>query len=146
MISISGCGRLENDLTISLEENNCKIVFFNLDRIPVRIIKVDKELDFPGKKCDYYLVSVNYQIEHFVELKSSKVKKAVEQLENSIINISSDVKTFDKCAYIVCKGLKPKFKPKIQVNQKKFRESFNCNLVYGENCLEADIHSCEDIS
>jgi hypothetical protein len=138
-------GWIDNRQIIPLEQSKCKIVFLNPNQVNVHIIEVDRMLDFPGLKCDYLLLPHGINIAHFVELKRSKWKKAVEQLENTIINISLPDTGFERCAYIVCISLLPKHKSTQQISQRRFDLVYNCKLSFGEKSLTADIHSCEEI-
>ena len=104
-VDFGKCSEISNNPIIVFVERKSKITFNNLKR--KRISKIDVEcLDLNGKSCDGLLIELGENkddevlFEHFVELKGSHVRTAIQQLENTIKQISFNPKKQRKCCYI----------------------------------------------
>lgn len=78
-----------------------KFCLINEDQIKVIKVTVDGCLNIQGNKCDFLLKIEQPLIEIYVELKGSDVEKALEQLLNTIRQISSNKVKILKYCYII---------------------------------------------
>ncbi len=131
------CESENNNLKITLKEKGRIAEFSNPQQLKIRQIKVDKCLSFPGERCDYLLIRPD-RVEFFVELKGKAVLHAVDQLTNSISNLSLSAKTQEKHMRVVCSG-SPMDSATIGDLRKKMKMKFNSSFVVRTNKLMEDL-------
>ena len=119
---------------IVLEENISKMVFLNLSRGNVVVVRVDGCAIDNGIRCDY-LVTTDNQKEHYVELKGSDIDHAVSQIERSIQHLSVDRQRQEKISFIISTRC-PLFTTKIQELKIRFKRQFNSALIIKNRYLE----------
>ncbi|MCF0187314.1 MAG: hypothetical protein HUJ98_12605 [Bacteroidaceae bacterium] len=126
------------DKLIVFEENARRIAFDNQDHKHCFRCTVDGGIITEGPRCDFLLIVSdindvnNRNQEHYIELKGSDVLHAIDQLEATIKQIKHK-KVDKRCAYVVCKRVNKTIKTKIQISQAKFKNTYQCNLLIGEN-------------
>lgn len=86
------CIQLKNDTIIKFEEKKSILYLSNPNKEKITCVQVDGCAIKNGTKCDH-LYEYN-QEEHFLELKGSDIKHAVEQLKRSIHELSSSAKVY----------------------------------------------------
>ncbi len=120
------CETASTDSLIVLRERKSKVVFTNPNGKPVLKIQVDGCAINEGKRCDWLLIGADDK-EHFVELKSSHVEDAVEQLKKTIVQLSKAPKTHPKCTYVISARV-PLATPKIQILAVLFKRDYGSAL------------------
>ena len=98
-ININGCRpyREGRHQTFTSSEKRCTHVGKNIDRNEVRQFKVDGEVLQAGdtdSRCDYLLLNDEKQSSYYIELKGSDLKKAIQQIEDTISMISPSIPTY----------------------------------------------------
>ena len=123
------CAEISNDPVKVFEERKSKITFKNPER--KRIKKVDVQcLKLKGKSCDGHLIEMEESnAEYFVELKGNKVFTAVEQLRNTIEQISADKRNQRKHSYVICTKSPPGTNTTFQRKKIHFRKNYNSTLT-----------------
>ena len=123
------CQEISNDPVKVFEERRSKITFENPEKKKIK--KVDVHcLRLKGKSCDGLLIELEESnTEHFVELKGNKVFAAIEQLRNTIEQISVDRHNQTKHAYIICTKSPPKSNTTIQRKKIDFRKNYHSTLT-----------------
>lgn len=132
------CTEEKKILIIVLEENNMKMIFHNKKRKIIKITTVDGCEITSGPRCDY-LVKNDKDIEFFVELKGTDILHACKQLSISIVKLSQDAKNKSKFAFVVSSSVRPAIRTRIQTNQRKFKEEFNCLLLVKNQVIEFEL-------
>ena len=84
-------------------------------------------------RCDYCLRSTEPPVEGvctFIELKGSNIKRAVEQIENTILQVKKTLTNFSlaKAVYISMSGRIPSLHSGLQILKQKFFNKWNCEL------------------
>jgi len=123
---------------IVLKEKRSSIRFSNMNNSGVTNVSIDKcQLkDEKGNKCDYLLVK--NERETFVELKGSNIRKAIKQLEESIIKVSPQVVTSEKSAFVVCTRSSINA-AEISVMRRDFKSKFNASLIVTKSNKEFEL-------
>lgn len=108
-----------------------RIEFVNARERTVRQIELDRETlpsDF-GPRCDGVLVGDESMArhEHYVELKGSNVRHALEQLENTLQRLSRDLTHQRKSCYAICSRV-PRVGTDVQIAQRRFRTRYAARL------------------
>ena len=139
MQDFSDCVEIKNGSKIPLEINNKRIVFNNVKREDIQIITLDncKCISISGERCDYLLITEE-PFEHFIELKGNKVKKAISQIENTIIHLSQDPHK-EKKSYVICSGVAPSMRNDIMKLKAQFLTKYNSKLEIRTRNFETDI-------
>jgi len=86
------CVKLKSDTIIKFEEKKSILYLNNPKRLIVTCVQVDGCAIKTGAKCDHLYVYNDE--EHFLELKGSDIKHAIEQLKQSIHQLSSSKKVY----------------------------------------------------
>ncbi len=138
-----GCEKFKNDKIIVLSENRSKLTFLNPKPDQIRIIKVDgcAIRDNETLRCDYALVCSN-GVEIYVELKGSKIKNAVEQIESTIrlLSDSGNLKETKKVCFVVFTHFgPPKLRTDIQNIKSKFKKNYNAKLIVERTPYTCDL-------
>lgn len=141
MKSCLGCEEYKDDKKIVLSENRSKLTFLNPKRDKIRIIKVDgcAIVDNKTLRCDYLLVPTN-KVEIYVELKGSKIKHAVEQIESTIRLLSDNPQKIKKLCFVVSTRV-PKLTTTIQQLKIKFSKHYNASLIVNNTPDTYDLSS-----
>jgi hypothetical protein len=121
------CSKFVRGKTIALSgKRTTRLYLSNPEELEVEKIEVDGCAITEGLRCDW-LVLINDrqpQEEIYVELKSSKIDHAVEQLEATIKKLSNNRVQVDKrCLIVSRRG--PKIGTDVQKHIAKFRKKFN---------------------
>lgn len=130
------CISIKNDKIISLKENKSCFRFFNPERKEVKCILVDGCAITDGIRCDHLLIDAN-DSEHFIELKGRDITHAVEQLESSIRQLSTNKGL--KYSFIVSTRC-PLSGTDIQNFKKRFKQGYNSELII-KNLICEHTHS-----
>ena len=138
MRDFGNCGETSNDPIKVFEQRRSKITFRNQGR--KNILKVDVPcLKLEGRSCDGLLIELeNENIEHFVELKGNKVFDGIEQIQSTIVSISSNQKSQLKHSYIIS-SRSPRIDSKIQKIKLKFKKDYNSSLTINTGHLLVNI-------
>lgn len=131
------CTTITTDPRIVCKEPKAKsrMYFDNPSRAEVIVVEVDgcQLLQKDGRKCDYLLIA--FDKEHFVELKGSDLKGAMDQLRASIAILSQDPRKRKKFAFVKC--TKVGISETIRQNWKEeFRREYNATLKIKSSDLE----------
>lgn len=128
MRNFGKCAETSNHPVKVFEERRSKITFRNQGR--KSILKVDVPcLELGGRSCDGLLIELeNNNIEHFVELKGNKVFEGIEQIQNTIVLISSNPKSQLKYSYIISTR-SPRIDSRIQKIKLNFKKDYNSSLT-----------------
>jgi len=130
---MDNCTEIVKHPTIVLCENKRKMIFLNPNRNQVKKIIVDGCAIIEGKKCDF-LVHDKDEYEFFIELKGKNIKRACEQLEASILQLSRSPKVNEKHSIVISSAC-PLITPTIQKLKKYFKKQFNSNLIIKNHSL-----------
>ncbi|MDC9622830.1 hypothetical protein PSI22_14575 [Xenorhabdus sp. XENO-7] len=108
---------------ISLSENRSNIIIFNKERLNLYEIKIDDGYinNRLEKKCDYLVIREHDKKEIYIELKGSDVKRAMEQIYNTVelLNLNP---LDNKKAFIIATRV-PKIDSSTQIQMKKFKKN-----------------------
>ncbi|MBC8277905.1 MAG: hypothetical protein H8E46_06710 [FCB group bacterium] len=127
--------------TPTADAKSNKIRFVNPDSKKCCLVLVDDcVFGKEEQKCDYLLLvpinkenNSNYD-EYYIELKTKRgVKKAIEQLLNTITLLGRKNNSTIREAYVVCRKVDKTAKTYIQRFRPIFSDSFNCFLDVVEN-------------
>ena len=94
---------------------------------------LNNSLNIEPPRCDYCLRSTEPPIEGvctFIELKGSNIKRAVEQIENTILQVKKTLTNFSlaKAVYISMSGRIPSLHSGLQILKQKFFNRWDCEL------------------
>ena len=103
----------------------------------IQKIHIDNCVLKEGKKCDWMLLT-DKQYEYFIELKGQHISEAVKQLENTIYQLSDNLKKQQRISFIIT-HIRPKMNPKIQILKSKFKRLYNSKLIIKNSPYEAKI-------
>ena len=137
MDSFGDCETLVSHRSIVLREKRSCITFHNLRCAPVRRIVIDNCVITQGPRCDYLLIN-NSSVEYFVELKGSDVRHALVQLEKSIKQVSADVRTGEKKAFVISTRC-PLASTEVQTQQLHFRKKYKATLTIRSSGYKCNI-------
>lgn len=84
MNNFDDCFETINQKTLCLKEMKTQFYIENDLQIPIVKAKIDNCLIKIGKRCDWLLVIEQRKIEIYIELKGSRIKDALEQLEMTL--------------------------------------------------------------
>lgn len=124
------------DKLLVLEENKRKCVFSNPDSQALLKVIIDGCQITEGKRCDF-LVLDSQNNEYFVELKGKDIPHAIEQLESTIKQLSSEAKT-QKTAIIVASRY-PSNDTSMQRAKALFKKKYKVDLIAKNIKLEIQI-------
>ena len=98
-ININGCVpyREGRHQTFTSSENGCTHIGKNVNHNVVRQFKVDGEVLQEGhadSRCDYVLLNDEKKTSYYIELKGSDLKKAIQQVEDTISMIAPSIPTY----------------------------------------------------
>lgn len=127
---------------IKFEEKKKVITFLNSQHQSFVKVKVDGCQITNGMRCDDLLVNKHTNDEHFVELKGVDVGHAMEQLAQSMNDLSDrDCKNKEVHAYIVSSNYAPKLNSKRQAFIKKSKDMYgkSFTLTIKERRLEVKL-------
>jgi hypothetical protein len=136
MAAISGCEKGLRFPRIVLREHQSCFVIINPQRQKIRCITVDGCLNITGPKCDYLVIDPS-SVEHFIELKGSDVRHAIQQLESSIRQLAGNLGQV-RHSYIISTR-SPLMSPRIQQIQLQFKKNLNSTLIIKSMCYELSI-------
>ena len=123
------CERAESGQVITREERSRKFCLVNPRRAKVRVIEVDGCFIAEGLRCDWLFLPTEDQLEIYVELKGSDIRHAIRQIEETIPQVSEDVRTRAKWCYVISGGgHHPSIKTYIQKAKARFRGAYKAQL------------------
>ncbi len=98
-----GCTECNHNRIINASENRSKYSLNNPHQKEVCKIKVDNclEKESSSKQCDYLFLSCNTLRAFFIELKGKDLTHAIQQLDQSIDNLSPSIEEFAINARVV---------------------------------------------
>ena len=135
IISFGECEKIVRHPLIIVEEKRAKLIFRNSNRSRVRHIRIDDCVITVGPRCDYLLIN-QQGIEHYVELKGSDVRRAFQQIEETIKQVG--VNTQQRKAFIISTSC-PMHGTEIQQKQKDFKKKYHTKLILMHTNDETDI-------
>jgi hypothetical protein len=127
------CSTFTSDKIIVFKDkgnNKCKMIFYNPNQITVTKTRVDDCVITNGCRCDFKLDCPNY--EHYIEIKGKDIYHACEQIEETILQLSGDVKYKAKNSFIIATGA-PNINGRLQIITKRFKIKYNSNLIIKTN-------------
>ena len=133
MESFGPCELVTRAPRIPLREKRSCMTFRNAGRSRVRRIRIDGCVLKDEPACDYLLIN-SCDEERYIELKGSDVRRAFEQIENTIIRVG--VNTLERKLYIISTRC-PLASTEIQQKQKYFRSRYQARLTV-KNLLHED--------
>jgi hypothetical protein len=97
------CDETVTDKRIKFDGSKTSTIYLsNPKRLQVEKVKVDGCFITSGKRCDWFARMLGNRAEEiFIELKSTRMNEAIEQLDESIKQISRDIKKSRKRCIIV---------------------------------------------
>lgn len=137
MRDFGDCETIVTDQRIVLREKRSNICFRNARRARIRKIVIDGCVIKDGPRCDHLLIEAA-PVEHFVELKGSNVRHALDQLEATIKQVSALAETAVKRAYVISTRC-PLASPEVQAHQRRFKRAYNAALVIRRSGCEVVI-------
>lgn len=123
------CIECTRNKIIKFEENKSKVTFHNLSQKEYECIRVDGCAITDGIRCDYLLRRSEEELEYFIELKGCNVGHAIDQLRASIKQLSADVTTKAKMAFVISTKPYPLTNSTVQLAMKEFKTKFNSLLL-----------------
>ncbi len=123
------CSTVTSDKIIVFKDkgnNKCQMIFNNPNQIAVTKTRVDDCVIKSGCRCDFKLDCPNY--EHYIEIKGKDIYHACDQIEETILQLSSNIKLKAKNSFVIATGA-PNINGKIQIITKKFKIKYNSNLI-----------------
>lgn len=135
--SFGDCESVVDYPLITVEEKRSKLTFRNPSRSKVRKIRVDDCVITEGLRCDWLLIN-HRSVEHFVELKGSDVRHAIQQIEVTIKKIGAK-EVERRHAYIISTQVAPAFRTEVQTRKLQFKKEYNATLTIKNLTHEVDI-------
>ncbi len=120
------CEHSDRRRRIPLAEKRCNMFFINPKGLKVRRIVVDGCAITDGPRCDWLIITRD-AVEHYVELKGSDVKHALEQIEETIKQISADARCCPKLAFVISRRM-PLLGTDLQNRSHRFKKQYNAVL------------------
>ena len=105
--------------------NKCEMRFLNPNQREVSRVRVDGCKITEGKKCDFMLLTDTE--ENYIEIKGKSILYACEQIEETIKQLSLNIKDHPKNSFVVSTGT-PRVTGKLQIMKKKFKKSYSSSL------------------
>ena len=122
------CEQQCRDPEIVRHERRSRFVIRNPNRGSVRVIRIDGCVITEGRRCDWLFIPTSGQVEIFAELKGSAVGHGIEQIRNTIPQVSEDPAGLRKFCYVVSSSV-PKMQTRLQRDKGRFRRAYNATLV-----------------
>jgi hypothetical protein len=120
------CCITNNNKLVVFEEARSKLVIENKDEVVATKVTVDGCEITSGIRCDYMFLIKDSEI--FIELKGQNLKHAIEQIETTILKLSSNSKMKKKKSFIICTR-SPLTSASIQNIRVKFRKNYNSEFI-----------------
>jgi len=137
MNSFGHCEKLTSNALIVFKERQSRIIFRNTRRALIRRITIDGCVITHGPRCDYLLIN-SHTTEYYIELKGCNLRRALDQIEATIQQVSSNPIRAMKHSLIISTRC-PLFSPEIQANTLRFRRDYNSSLIIRTIKYEVDI-------
>jgi len=77
-------------------------------------------------------------VEFYIELKGSHVRRAIDQIETTIRQLSAGQNTLPKTCYIISSSF-PKIHTLVQREKVRFLKQYKAKLVIKNNCIEHQV-------
>ncbi|MDE7407931.1 MAG: hypothetical protein K2M76_05870 [Muribaculaceae bacterium] len=129
--------QVTSDPIIVFKENNRIIRFDNSQRMQYKKVHVDSVAVISGVRCDYMLTSDNEHEEHFIELKGTDVKHAIEQLQTTIVRLGEYAD--ERHSYVVSTNQAPALKTIVQKAKIEFKKKYQSTLDVKEKLIEVKL-------
>ena len=120
------CTTTNKNKLIVFEEKRSKLTIHNKEMVMASKIIVDGCQITTGIRCDFLFLA--NEVEFFIELKGQDLLHAVEQIESTIIKLSTNIQKKKKISFIICTR-SPLTSASIMNIQAKFRKKFNSELI-----------------
>lgn len=130
--------QITSDPIIVFKENNRIIRFGNSQRMQYKKVHVDGGAVMVGVRCDYMLTSDDEHEEHFIELKGTDVKHAIEQLHATIATLGEF--TDKRHSYVVSSNQAPALKTIVQKAKIEFKKKYKSTLDVKEKLIEVKLN------
>ena len=137
MLNFKNCEEVLTHPKIKLEEQSSKLIFLNKENKMIRKIRIDGCLITSGIRCDY-LVIPESGVEHYVELKGTDVKHAINQIKTTIQTIHKGQNNQKKECFIITTSC-PLTSTEILKFKKEFNTKLNSSLIVKNSPYEHPI-------
>lgn len=108
------------------EEKRSKLTLENVDQVESISIIVDGcEINDSSIRCDFMHIAKD--VEYYIELKGQDLKHAIDQLQATILKLSSNPQKHPKVSYVICTR-SPMSSSQIQNYKLEFKRKFNSKL------------------
>lgn len=129
-----------SDQIFTSEENKCKHIGYNVNRHSIRHYLVDKGIipqNDPEERCDYLLLNDTDKRAYYIELKGSDLEKAIQQIDNTIRLLHSEISSYTVFPRIVYYSgthdihgskvtkWKAKYRQRVIIRSKKIEENIS---------------------
>jgi hypothetical protein len=132
------CEAKTSSTTIVLAEKGKKAVLNNPRKLPVRKFQIDGCVITQGRRCDYLVICTKPNRDIYVELKGQEILYAVEQLEATMHQVSSQRPDAQRLCLIVSSRF-PKIGTDVQRWKVRFKDQYNATLTVKNKVLEVEI-------
>ncbi len=135
------CTTVTSIKRVVVKEKRSSFELINTSRISVEKIKVDGCLiSDNSERCDWlFVIKSCEEFAYFIELKGCDLKKAISQLESTIISTKDRFKDTSKKCYVVTSRV-PKQGPSVQRFVREFYRKYSIVLVIKNIRATVDIH------
>lgn len=120
---ISKCVEQVTTGHVSFSESGCRLLVKNDRNVQLKKVRVDSCLPITGKQCDYALVIETEGENILIELKGSRFKDAVAQLENTYSWFRKNYQIIPTKCLVVMSNRCPSSSGKIQIIKERFKKS-----------------------
>ncbi len=125
------CEKIVSDKRITRKENQNQIIIENPKQFKVCVIHVDGCAIKEGLRCDYLVIpdeqDLKKTLEIYIELKGSKIRHAIEQLEETMKKLSDNPTQQEKVCIIISTRC-PLTGTDIQNFKQDFKKKYNAKL------------------
>jgi hypothetical protein len=140
-VNYEHCTTVTSIKRVVVKEKRSSFELINTSRISVEKIKVDGCLiSDNSERCDWlFVIKSCEEFAYFIELKGCDLKKAISQLESTIISTKDRFKDTSKKCYVVTSRV-PKQGPSVQRFVREFYRKYSIVLVIKNIRATVDIH------
>lgn len=140
---MSACIIHTNNKIVVFSENKSRLELINNAQEDLEKHQVDGCLVKSGVRCDWKLVRAATGREAYIELKGGDVEHAVEQIVQSVKDLTADPNA-DKSGYVICTR-SPLASTAIQVLAKKVKRDFNIALRVKKTIFKTTVDEIFDV-
>ncbi len=120
---ISKCVEQVTTGNVSFSESGCRLQVENGRNIQLKKVRVDSCLPITGKQCDYALLIEAEGENILIELKGSRFKDAVDQLENTYFWFRNNCQFPPTGCLVIMSNRCPSSSGKIQIIKDRFKRT-----------------------